>query len=406
MLAAAGVASRRDAVALIAAGKVEVNGQVVKETGAKVDPDRDHITVDGRPIPKDVQKLYIALNKPAGYVSTREDPHAENIVMDLVRGPLEARLGRGNPAIEGLHPVGRLDTQTEGLLLLTNDGEFTQALTHPRHGVPKVYLAEVRGVPGPEDLERLRSGIPLFGRRTLPARVRIRRVDRSRGTASLEVELREGRNQQIRRMLQAVGFPVTKLKRISIGGLDVERLRPKHWRFLTEAEVAQLLNASRGGIAAAAAEEPERRPRARGGQAAAGRKAERVPAPKPPAKPASKPPAKSGPSGVRGSRGPRPDGPAAGPARPHGGRPAGPPREIETPIDRRRGPRPADSGTGPQRPRGPRPADAGGPPSRPRGPRAMDGGAPPSRPRGPRTSDSGGPPPRPRGPRPQNRDKK
>src|SRR4051812_31951866 len=136
VLAAAGVASRRDAVALIAAGKVEVNGKVVTETGAKVDPESDHIAVNGRAIPKDVEKLSIALNKPVGYVSTREAPHAENIVMALVRGPLEARLGRGNPAIEGLHPVGRLDTQTEGLLLLTNDGAFTQALTHPSHGVP------------------------------------------------------------------------------------------------------------------------------------------------------------------------------------------------------------------------------------------------------------------------------
>src|SRR5205085_6526553 len=150
-----------------------------------------------------------------GYVSTREDPHAAHTVMDLIRPPLEGKLGRGHPSIEGLHPVGRLDTQTEGLILLTNDGAFTHAMTHPRHGIPKVYLAEVRGIPTPEELEKLRTGVPLFGRRTRPARVRVGRVDRSRETASLEIELREGRNQQIRRMLQAVGRPVDRLKRIA-----------------------------------------------------------------------------------------------------------------------------------------------------------------------------------------------
>ena len=254
VLAAAGVASRRDAASLISAGKVTVNGKVVREPGFKTDPDRDNISVDGRQIPRDVEKIYLALHKPAGWVTTREDPHAENIVMTLVRGPLEARLGKGNPAIEGLHPVGRLDTQTEGLLLLTNDGAFTQALTHPRHGVPKVYLAEIRGIPDPEALEKLRAGVPLFGRWTLPARVRVRRTDRSRGTSSLEVELREGRNQQIRRMLQAVGYPVTKLRRISIGTVGLDRLKAKQWRFLTEAEVKMLMDAARSAIADGKAE--------------------------------------------------------------------------------------------------------------------------------------------------------
>ena len=261
MLAAAGVASRRDAASLISAGKVTVNGKVVREPGFKTDPDRDNISIDGRQIARDVEKIYLALNKPTGYVSTREDPHAENIVMDLVRGPLEARLGKGHPAVEGLHPVGRLDTQTEGLLLLTNDGAFTQALTHPRHGIPKVYLAQVRGVPDAEALEKLRVGVPLFGRWTLPARVRVRRTDRSRGVSSLEVELREGRNQQIRRMLQAVGYPVTKLKRVSIGTLGVDRLKPKQWRFLTEAEVKMLMDAARASISEGKAEAPKPPPR-------------------------------------------------------------------------------------------------------------------------------------------------
>jgi 23S rRNA pseudouridine2605 synthase len=266
VISAAGVASRRDAEALIAAGKVTVNGQVVTETGAKVDPDRDNVAVRGRSIPMAVEKIYVLLNKPAGYVTTREDPHAEHIVMDLVRPPLEAKLGRGNPAVEGLHPVGRLDTQTEGLLILTNDGEFTQLLTHPRHGVPKVYQAEVRGVPEREDIEKLRAGVPLFGRRTLPARVRVRRVDRTRGLASVEVELREGRNQQVRRMLQAVGFPVTRLRRVAIGPVTLGRLRLSRWRFLTEAEVDLLRGAARGAIAEVAPPPPAPRRPVSGGR--------------------------------------------------------------------------------------------------------------------------------------------
>jgi 23S rRNA pseudouridine2605 synthase len=261
VLAAAGVASRRDAEELIAAGKVTVNGKVVKETGCKVDPERDHITVDGKAIPKDVEKLYIALNKPAGWVTTREDPKAENIVMQLVVPPLEARFGRGNAAVRGLHPVGRLDTQTEGLLLLTNDGAFTQALTHPKHGVPKVYRAEVKGLPDDEALEKLRTGVPLFGRRTLPARVWVRRVDRKRGVSSIDVELREGRNQQVRRMLQAVGFPVTRLQRVSVGPVKLDRLRSKHWRFLSEAEVKALMDAASGAIRTEAPVARPRRPR-------------------------------------------------------------------------------------------------------------------------------------------------
>lgn len=367
MLAAAGVASRRDAAALIAAGKVSVNGQVVRETGAKVDPDRDHIAVDGKGIPRGVEKLYIALNKPVGYVTTKEDPHAQNIVMDLVRAPLEARLGKNNPAIEALHPVGRLDTQTEGLLLLTNDGAFTQALTHPRHGVPKVYMAEVKGIPDAEALERLRVGIPLYGRKTLPARVRIRRVDRGRGMCSLEVEIREGRNQQIRRMLQAVGFPVARLKRIAIGRLGIERLRPKHWRFLTEAEVEGLMEAARGSIETADVE-PRPRPR-RSGQMGAGRKAERA------APPGKRP---SGPG--------KPRAPRAGemieesPIPPRaGGGPRGP-RAPESPAERR--PRGTEAPAG-RRPRG----------------RAADSAHEP-RPRPPRPRGSGG-----SGPRPQNRKK-
>ncbi|HEU4752995.1 MAG TPA: pseudouridine synthase [Armatimonadota bacterium] len=244
MLAAAGVASRRDAETLISSGKVSVNGRVVKEPGFKIDPERDHVAVEGRGIPRDVELLYVALYKPKGCVTTREDPHATNTVMQLIVPPLEARLGRDNPSVRGLHPVGRLDAQTEGLLILTNDGDFTNALTHPRHQVPKVYTAEVRGIPTDDALEKVRAGIPLFGRRTLPARVRVTRVDRGKNTARVEVTLREGRNQQVRRMLQAVGYPVSRLMRIAVGPVRLSRMKPGQWRFLTPAEVEALKTAA------------------------------------------------------------------------------------------------------------------------------------------------------------------
>lgn len=357
-----------------------------------MDPERDNISIDGRPIPKDVEKIYIALNKPSGWVTTREDPHAENIVMDLVRGPLEARLGRGNPSVEGLHPVGRLDTQTEGLLLLTNDGDFTQALTHPRHGVEKVYLAEVRGIPDPEAIEKLRAGVPLFGRWTLPARVKVRRVDRARGVCSVEIGLKEGRNQQIRRMLQAVGYPVTRLKRVSIGTVNVERLKPKQWRFLTEAEVKMLMDAARAGIASGAGEatpRPRTRPRT---------PASRGHGPRPETPPRGGKPSGSAIYGASG--GGRPSGPGrpADQGRPSGtGRPAGQgrPSGTERPAganrfqqggtpDQRDERRPA----GPRPPRGTGQAGAAGTGGRPTGPHPKAGPGPEGRTRTRRLGDS------------------
>jgi pseudouridine synthase len=180
VLAAAGVASRREAETLISNGKVTVNGEIVQEAGRKVDPERDYIAVDGRPISRNIKFLYILLYKPKGVVTTRKDPHATNTVMELIIPALEERFGRNDPSVNGIHPVGRLDAQSEGLLVLTNDGEFTLAMTHPRHQVPKRYVADVRGIPDSEAIEKLRTGIPLFGQRTLPARVRVTRTDRSR----------------------------------------------------------------------------------------------------------------------------------------------------------------------------------------------------------------------------------
>jgi 23S rRNA pseudouridine2605 synthase len=356
VLAGAGVASRREAESLISSGKVTVNGVVVKELGHKVDPVRDTVAVEGQGIARAVPFIYVLLHKPKGYVTTRKDPHATNTVMDLIIPPLEAKLGKRNPSVAGLHPVGRLDAQSEGLLILTNDGAFTQTLTHPSHQVSKLYQAEVRGIPDQAAIEKMRTGVPLFGQRTLPARVRVVKVDRSRNTARVEVEIREGRNQQVRRMLQAVGVPVDRLVRTAIGPVSLSRLRPGQWRFLTDAEVALLQKRAAPLDDVAASDDASRKER-RIGQAPQGGSRHRPAGPRRPKptrdrgdtpQPTTRPatgsrPAPQKPPRDRGAR-PRPTGPAPR-DRSAGPRHAGPP-----PRDRDAGPRPA----GP-RPTGPRP---------------------------------------------------
>jgi pseudouridine synthase len=246
VLAAAGVASRREAEEWIAAGRVRVDGQVVTQPGTKVDPGSARIDVDGREIRTQVPHVYLLLYKPRGFVTTRADPHAPHTVMELVRPGLEARLGRGHPAVEGLHPVGRLDADSEGLLLMTNDGAFTHALTHPRHQVRKTYVAEVDGLPDREALARLRQGILLDGRPTAKAAVRLLPLRQGDRRARVEITIHEGRNRQVRRMLAAVGQRVTHLCRTRVGELSLGRLKPGAWRFLDGAEVAELVEQAGG----------------------------------------------------------------------------------------------------------------------------------------------------------------
>lgn len=232
LIASAGIASRRHAEEMIAAGEVTVNGQVVTALGTKADPERDHIKVRGRLINPRLQsreKIYVLLNKPRGYLTSLADPEGRPLVTELV----PSSLGR-------LHPVGRLDFNTEGLLLLTNDGEFTNFITSARNRVSKIYAVKVKGVPPEAAMERLRRGIVLEdGLRTAPAK--ITKLDESETNAWFEVVLHEGRNQQIRRMFDAIGHSVLKLRRVKIGFLTDEALAPKHWRFLTPAEVARLM---------------------------------------------------------------------------------------------------------------------------------------------------------------------
>ncbi|MBI2828171.1 MAG: rRNA pseudouridine synthase [Acidobacteria bacterium] len=233
ILSQAGVASRRAAEKLIAEGRVTVNGTTVREMGTKADPAANDIRVDGRRIKSAAPLRYILLNKPAGYVTTRSDPRRRPTVIDLLRGVREY-----------VYPVGRLDCDTAGLLLLTNDGELAARLTHPRHGVERTYEARVAGVPDAEAIERLRTGIPLDGRRTLPAEVTLLHRGRGDREALLVMTIREGRNRQVRRMCEAVGRPVRALIRTRIGPISDRRLKPGMWRDLTTAEIRSLYRAA------------------------------------------------------------------------------------------------------------------------------------------------------------------
>jgi 23S rRNA pseudouridine2605 synthase len=229
VLARAGFGSRRACEELIAAGRVAVNGDPAV-LGRRVDPDQDRVTVDGVPVPAAAGLVHYLLNKPSGVVTTAHDPEGRSTVLDLV--PPEPRV----------FPVGRLDFDTEGLLIMTNDGELANLLTHPRHGVAKTYLAEVEGVPSAAAVRRLREGVDLDDGVTQPARVNL--VQRRAGRAALEIVVHEGRNRQVRRMCDAVGHPVRRLVRTHIGPLSDARLRPGQWRQLSPHEVKTLLEAA------------------------------------------------------------------------------------------------------------------------------------------------------------------
>jgi 23S rRNA pseudouridine2605 synthase len=252
IISAAGVASRRAAERLIVAGRVAVNGTPITDLGSKADPAADTIWVDGRKIKTAVTLRYVLVNKPAGMVTTRSDPERRRTVLELVP-----------PELGYLYPVGRLDYDSEGLLLLTNDGELAARLTHPRHEVPKVYRARVRGVPDAAAIERLARGIPLDGHRTAPAGVRVlKRLDSPRGNdAIVEITLHEGRNRQVRRMCEAVGHPVMTLERTAFGPLRVSGLKTGHSRELTAHEIRALqLSAGLGRGAAKAVPKARKRP--------------------------------------------------------------------------------------------------------------------------------------------------
>jgi len=226
-LAHAGVASRRRAEELIRAGRVKVNGVVVTDPAFRVREGIDVLEVDGRPVEAPQDRVTLLLYKPAGYVSTVRDPWGRPTVLDLL-GQVPWRL----------YPVGRLDLDTEGLLLLTNDGELAQLLTHPRYEVEKTYEALVRGRPAAQDLARLRQGVKLEDGPTAPAKVRI--VGHNGANTILEITIHEGRKRQIKRMCLAIGHPVLRLKRTRLSFLTLAGLAPGKYRFLTTEEVERL----------------------------------------------------------------------------------------------------------------------------------------------------------------------
>ncbi len=227
LIASTGLSSRRKAEILIASGRVSVNGKIVRELGTKVDPDRDHVKIDGKHLTSAQPFVYLMLNKPKNVMSTLDDPGGRTTVKDFLRG-VSVRV----------FPVGRLDFDSEGLMLLTNNGELAQALLHPRYHVPKTYLIKVKGVLKDEEIARLERGIRLEDGMTSPAYVKkVRKVE---ANSWLEITIREGRTHQVKRMLDAVGHPVLKLLRIRMGPLALGNLEPGEFRFLTDRETNAL----------------------------------------------------------------------------------------------------------------------------------------------------------------------
>ncbi len=227
VMAKAGVASRRRSEELILRGHVEVDGKTVREMGIRIDPSVSEIRVFGKEISVKATREYLILNKPTGYLTTVKDPYNRPTVMQLV----------GDPEY-GLFPVGRLDQNTTGLLILTNDGDLAYRLTHPKHKVAKVYEVEVRGIPDPKAIWRLRNGVLLEDGKTRPARVNI--VKRGPISSILTITISEGKKRQVRRMCQAINHPVLKLNRQAVGPIELGDLKPGQWRYLEDRELAKL----------------------------------------------------------------------------------------------------------------------------------------------------------------------
>lgn len=227
VIAHAGIASRRKAEQLIVEGKVKVNGKVVTELGVKVSP-QDRIEVDDIPLERE-EPVYYLLYKPRGVISSVKDEKGRKVVTDFFKH-----------VNKRIYPIGRLDYDTSGLLLLTNDGEFANLLMHPRYEIEKVYIAKVKGIPAREKVKRLEKGVALEDGVTAPAKAKVLSIDKRKQTAIVELRIHEGRNRQVRRMFEAIGHPVLKLKRERYAFLDLKGLNPGDYRELSPHEVKQL----------------------------------------------------------------------------------------------------------------------------------------------------------------------
>lgn len=229
-LAEAGVASRRKAEQLILDGKVKVNGKVITALGTKIDPKKDKVLYNNKEVSvKEVEMVYIMLHKPEGFVTTAKDQFDRPSVLDLIKN------------VKGrIYPVGRLDYDTSGLLLLTNDGDLTYKLTHPKHDVDKTYVAKVYGTPDEMDLQMFRRGVHIDGVRTKPAKIQV--LEKGDRLATVEISIHEGKNRQVRKMCEAMKHPVAQLKRVATGDLNLGDLAKGKYRNLTEKEVKYLKN--------------------------------------------------------------------------------------------------------------------------------------------------------------------
>ncbi len=228
-LANAGVASRRKCEELIVEGKVSVNGNVVQELGNKINPDVDKVTYCGKEVTNNEKKVYILLNKPIGYVTTAKDQFNRDTVLNLVK------------VKERVVPVGRLDMYTSGALILTNDGDFVYKVTHPKHEITKTYTVTLHGIVTNEAVEKLRIGVEIEDYVTKPAKVKILKTDEEKNISRLEITIHEGKNRQVRKMCEAVGYKVLALHRSKIGNIGVKDIKIGNWRYLRQNEVEKFL---------------------------------------------------------------------------------------------------------------------------------------------------------------------
>jgi len=226
-MAQCGVASRRKSEEIIAQGRVKVNDEVIKELGVQINPSKDIVKVDNKVIKMEKKKVYIALNKPEGYITTSSEQFGRNKVLDLIED-----------VNERVYPIGRLDYDTSGLLLLTNDGDLTYKLTHPKHEIDKTYIAVLQGTPTEDVLDKFRVGLKIDGYTTAPASIIVLKYWEEKTT--VEIKIHEGKNRQIRKMCEKIGYPVLKLKRIAIGEIGIANLRRGKWRYLNDEEIGYL----------------------------------------------------------------------------------------------------------------------------------------------------------------------
>ena len=229
-LASAGVASRRKCEDLILEGKIEVNGKIITELGTKIDPKKDEVKYNGKIVKSEEEKVYILLNKPIGYVTTAKEQFGRDMVLDLVK------------VNKRIVPVGRLDMYTSGALILTNDGEFVNKLTHPSHEIDKTYNVTVKGIVTKEEIENLKKGVLIDDDYiTKPAKVKILKIDEEKKISRIQITIHEGKNRQVRKMCEAIGKKVLALHRCKIGNIDVKSLKLGEWRYLSKKEVEKFL---------------------------------------------------------------------------------------------------------------------------------------------------------------------